>query len=311
MGLVLGVEKVVSRDGPGTRTVILFKGCRLRCQWCYSPEGQRKQREVVFHAERCDGCGICLDKCSCRAVVLDASGPRLDRKRCHSCGLCVDCCPTGALKMVGQWLTVEQLVQRVEADRPEYGSDGGMTLSGGDVTLQPAFAADLLRACRERGVHTTLETPGYAPWDVLRPLVELSDLVLFDVKHSDPALHRRYLGVDNTLILDNLAKTVALGASVQARAPLIPGYTDDDANVGRTADLVATLGVRRIAFVPFRPDSRQHYAPLERVYWHDHARPQTPERLEEIRQLATRHGLEVEIVDWGASAQPERELVMA
>lgn len=298
MGLVLDVERVAGRDGPGLRTVILFKGCRLRCQWCYSPEGQRKQRELLFHAEGCDACGACLAKCSTGAILLDAAGPRLDRKRCHNCGLCVEACQKGALEMAGRWLTVDQLLARVEADRASGPNFAGVTLSGGDVTLQPAFALDLLRACRERGIHTVVETPGYAPWEVLRPIVELSDLVLYDVKHSDPAVHRRYLGVDNALILQNLAATVALGVPVQARVPLIPGYTDDDANLAATVALVAKLGISSIAFLPFRTIAREKYGPLDRVYWLSRANQQTPARLEEIRRLATARGLEAEIVSW-------------
>ncbi len=297
MGLVFGVERVVDQDGPGLRTVFLFKGCKLRCWWCHSPEGQRKQKEVFFYADRCDACGDCLAECSSDALIVEGDTKRLDRKRCRACGLCLDDCKTGALQVSGEWLTVPRVMEIVERDRPDYErTGGGVTLSGGDVTLQPAFAREILQACRERGIHTVVETNGYAPWPILKSIVELSDLVLYDVKHADSATHARYTGVGNELILQNLAETVALGANVQVRMPLIPGHTDSDENLSATVDLVAGLGLRRIAFLPYVVGAREKYALLDRVYWLGHLQRQSSERLEEVRQIALARGLEPEIV---------------
>ena len=298
MGLVFGVEKIAESDGPGTRTVFLLKGCRLRCWWCHSPEGQRKQREILFFASRCGDCAAqCLEKCSNGAIVLDGDRPSLDRKRCRSCGLCIDACEHGALEMSGWWMKIDEAIEIVERDRAEIGAAyGGVTVSGGDVTLQPEFAKQILEACRERGIHTAIETNGAAPWSVLEPIADLADLILYDLKHMDSQEHERFTGVPNTEIQANLRALVAKGAKVEVWMPLIPEFNDTDANVRATVDFVASLGLRRIGFHPFESFGREKYDALGRSYWLGHLGRQADPRIEEIRSLATSRGLDGWIV---------------
>ena len=308
MGLVFGVDRVADSDGPGLRTVFLLKGCRLRCWWCHSPEGQRKQREILFHPSLCDSCATCLPECTSGAVRLEGGIPFLDRSKCRACGLCIESCDTGAVEMSGWWMQPGEAVERIERDRAELGDAyAGVTLSGGDVTLQPEFAKRILRACRERGIHTAIETNGAAPWDVLQPMAELCDLILYDVKHMDSAEHERMTGVPNEQILDNLRALAANGAPVEAWMPLIPERNDTDENLKATIAFVRSLGLRRIGFHPFEVFGREKYDALGRPYWLGHLETQSEQRLSEILALATAGGLEGWIVRTVEASSPVAE----
>jgi pyruvate formate lyase activating enzyme len=297
MGLVFGVERVAESDGPGLRTVFFLKGCRLRCWWCHSPEGQKKQREILFHPSLCDTCAKCLPECSNGAIRVDGGVPFLDRKLCRACGLCIDSCETGAVEMSGWWMQPEEAVERIETDRAELGDAyAGVTLTGGDITLQPEFSKRILRACRERGIHAAIETNGAAPWDVLEPIVALSDLILYDVKHMDSAEHERMTGVPNALILDNLKALVARGSPVEVWMPLVPDRNDTDENLRATFEFVHSLGLRRIGLHTFEVFGREKYEALGRPYWLGHLMPQSDQRLAEILALAGAMGIEGWIV---------------
>ncbi len=216
-GLLLDIDKFASHDGPGIRTTVFLKGCPLACIWCHSPESRLNQAELIYQAERCTGCGLCLEVCPQGALSIGGNGGGdgnangeaviLDRARCDACGLCVEVCYPGALKMAGSVISVGELVAQVQKDLPFFrSSGGGVTLSGGEPARQPAFAYHFLLACREAGIHTALETTGYATWQVMASLASVTDLFLYDIKFVDPDSHRRFTGVPNRVILDNLQR---------------------------------------------------------------------------------------------------------
>jgi pyruvate formate lyase activating enzyme len=187
----------------------------------------------------------------------------------------VNFCPTGALHWTGEWRTAGEVMTEVRRDRPFYGEDGGLTLTGGEPTVQPAMCEALLRLARHEGIATAMETCGHTQWPVYQRLLPWLDLLLFDVKHIDPDVHRRHTGQDNRLILDNLQRLAAAGANVRVRIPLIPGFNADPVAVAAIADFVQRLpgSVAGVDLLPYHTLGKAKYAALGRAYpWEGHAR---------------------------------------
>ena len=224
MGTVFQIQRFSLFDGPGVRTVVFLKGCPLRCKWCHNPEGLSHKPQILFQASRCIGCMDCVSACvhCCHA---DADGlHRFDRTGCIGCGKCARQCCTGALSLAGMEMTAQEVLAQVLRDREVYlQSGGGMTLSGGEPFAQPEFTMQLLQEAKQAGLHTAIETSGYAPADVIQAAAAYTDLFLYDYKATGEALHKALCGVSNRRILENLQLLDALGAQVILRCPIIPG----------------------------------------------------------------------------------------
>jgi len=299
-GLVFDIRGFSLHDGPGLRTTVFLKGCPLRCRWCCNPESQRAQPEAVWIAERCIGCNRCLEVCAARAIAPAADGGRrIDPGRCDACGLCVEACPGEALQIFGRRMTVEAVLAQVARDAlyAEH-SGGGLTLSGGEPLAQPEFALELLRRYRreEKGAHTAVETSGEADWEVLEALLPEVDLFLYDLKHPDPAAHRRLTGRGNERILENARRLAAAGAELVIRMPLIEGENDDPRALGAAADFVASLrAVRRIDLLPYHRLGEPKYRRLGRRYRLEGKPAASPGRVEAARAFLAGCGFEVRI----------------
>ena len=270
-GLVFDIQRYSIHDGPGIRTLVFLKGCPLRCEWCCNPESQRNTPEIEFRSSLCQQCGQCLLVCPRGAVNPDLSvadtAAKIDRELCDACGRCVAGCPTGALRLVGRWYTVAEMLAEVLRDAAFYRrSGGGVTLSGGEPLAQAAFAAELLRACYEHNVGTAVETSGLVGWPAFERVLPWTDLVLFDLKHTDDATHRQLTGVSNRLILDNLRRLRAVGVEVILRLPLIPPLNTSAENLAATADLAAELGIRQVHLMPFHQLGKDKYRRLGQEY---------------------------------------------
>jgi len=245
-GVVFNIQHYSIHDGPGIRTTVFLKGCPLRCPWCQNPESRASAPELFFSPERCTTPARCALACAFGAIrVLDGKAT-LDRRICRDlirCGSpCVHACSDGAFELVGKTMTAREVFCEAAEDEMFYSeSGGGVTLSGGEPLTQPLFAVSILKQCREAGLHTALDTTGYAEWRVLCTVLPFVNLVLLDLKHMDSAEHLRRTGVPNELILEN-AKRIHREFSIPmcARMPIIPGWNDSAANIEATAHFIAS-----------------------------------------------------------------------
>lgn len=254
-GLVLQIQRMSTEDGPGLRSTAFLKGCPLACSWCHNPESIRSRPEVQWVGLRCiagsaaDGCGACLAACGRGALSRGADGAmRIDRERCAGCGACAEACPGGAMELLGTAFPADRLATELLKDRAYYAHSGrgGVTLSGGEASVQGAFSLEVLRLLKEAGVHTALDTCGLAAWERLSCLYPFTDLVLYDLKEIDPDRHREFTGQGNGTILENFRRTVSWMAghgtpsALWIRTPVIPGATDTEENLAGLGRFVAS-----------------------------------------------------------------------
>ena len=293
-GLIFLIQGYSIQDGPGIRTTVFMKGCPLRCLWCQNPESWNAYSELMTHDAQCIGCGKCVEACSVEAVTLSREeGRKIDRDRCNLCFECVEACPANALTKVGEYMTVEQVMKEVEKDEIfYYRSGGGVTVSGGEPLLQGPFVKRMLKACKERGLHTALDTCGYSPWPLMEEVLEYVDLVLFDIKHMDPKAHEEATGVSNALPLENLYK-IPNQKTVWLRIPLIPGYNDSEENLEKIGKLGREIGAERISILPFNKFGDGKYENLGRPIPVPHLKTPSSERLHEIQRGIESFGLNV------------------
>lgn len=270
--LIFNIQKYNVHDGPGIRTLVFFKGCPLRCLWCSNPESQARGHQVLFKRDRCVHCGECVKVCPAGVHVMENAVHRVRRDiPCAGCRKCESACLRGALGIVGEQRTIEDILEVIEEDRPFYQqSGGGVTLGGGEALMQPDAALSLLMACRRRGLSTAVETCGYTTPEVMRRVAPEVDLFLYDIKHMDSKTHFRLTGVPNETILDNLTWLLENGRNVRIRVPLLKGVNDTAENLERMFDFLSPWKEHRnfqgVDFLPYHRLGVNKYAQLDREY---------------------------------------------
>ena len=254
---IFSVLRASVHDGPGVRTVIYFKGCGLRCQWCHNPEGLEGAPQILFYPDRCIGCGRCARVCP----FGEMGAYRTDR--CLRCGKCADACPAEALVACGKRYDTEDLMDIILKDRPYYRrSGGGVTFSGGECLMQIKAVEALAGRCRAEGVSTLCETALFVPRESVGALAGLIDRFYVDLKHMNPLAHRRWTGADNALILDNIRYLTERHTGVTIRIPLIPGVNDGEDNLRGSARFIASCGVKAVELLRYNALAPGKYAPL-------------------------------------------------
>ncbi len=287
-GLIFNIQRFSIHDGPGIRTVIFFKGCPLRCLWCHNPEGQVQKKELVLWKERCMGCNTCLKVCPNSAVY--------NPSECSLCGKCVEECPAEAREIAGKDMTLEEVIEEILKDRVFYEqSKGGVTLSGGEPLLQQDFIIPLLKKLKKIGIHTAIETCGYAPKEILFKASEYTDLFLFDIKLMDEESHKKYTGVSNKLILQNLRMLSSTQKNIILRIPVIPGVNNNSENFDKTAELVLSLGLKEVHLLPFHQGGSEKYKRLGRAYKFEETNALKKEDLKNFATILKEKGVSVKI----------------
>ncbi|MBT8047574.1 MAG: glycyl-radical enzyme activating protein [Xanthomonadales bacterium] len=295
-GTVFNIQRFSVHDGPGIRTVVFIKGCSLRCIWCSNPESMSRREQVGVFPDRCigvDKCDACLKAAPDPSVltVEDGRVTGLKNKNSRDGLACAAVCPTNALKAWGWRTTVAEVMQEVTADREFYEeSGGGLTLSGGEALIQSEFAIELLKAARAEGINTCIETALNYPTETLDAALPFIDLAFCDLKHMDPAAHKRFTGVSNKRILRNLRKVVESGIPVVIRIPVVPKHNGTEENLRATARFLADElegRVNQVQLLPFYKMGVEKYASLGKAYPMNHFNAPPREEWEaDIRDFA-------------------------
>jgi pyruvate formate lyase activating enzyme len=311
-GRVYDIQGFSVQDGPGIRTTVFLKGCPLRCPWCHSPESQQFYPQLSWIAMRCIGtakCGKCLAACAKSAITLgkvtqhtitqeDIQLIRVNRSLCDNCGDCATACHPHALYLCGEDYTVEDLVERVSKDLPFYQhSGGGVTISGGEPLSQAEFTLQFLQALKQRGIHTALDTTGFAPSNSVEAVLPYTDLFLFDLKHMDSAQHKTVVGVPNEMIHENARRIAQAGGKLQIRIPVIPRFNDTEENIRSTGEFCNSLGdaVTMIQLLPYHNLGVMKYQRIDENKVVLEAALPTDEKIQSLKAILDRMGLNVTI----------------
>ncbi len=241
-GLIFDIERYSTADGPGIRTVVFFKGCNLHCYWCHNPESLKVFPEVDRYEQECIHCGRCVQVCPEKCHVFTETGRVFHSEKCIHCMACTEACPVAALRPIGKWLSVEDCMAQIREDVVFYGkSGGGVTLSGGEVLMQKAFAQALLQRCHAEGIHTAIESNLCVDTAVLEQLIPQLDLVMADIKSMDAPAHIRGTGCSNEKTLSNIRWLDSRNVPLIIRTPVIPGFNDSEDNIAQTAEFLKSL----------------------------------------------------------------------
>ncbi len=309
-GKIFDIKRFAIHDGPGIRTTVFTKGCPLDCLWCHNPEGKSERIRLWYIQNRCIGCNQCIKTCPENALTIDKTDIpindkdkkkniiknnyskahiSIDRKKCNLCGQCVEICPAKALTFDGQIMSTKEIVKEVKRDSIFYkNSGGGVTISGGDpFNKQYLFNIDILKKCKEEGIHTAIETCLYGDEKILDLFIPWVDLFIVDLKIFDTDLHKKYTGVYNYKIKKNFKLLAGKDTKILLRIPLIPGYTACKTNIKKIASFVNEIKRNiPVELINFNPLSRNKYLAGDMCYRLDlNMQPYNDNQLKEFRKI--------------------------
>ena len=303
LGTVLNVQRFTLHDGPGIRTEFFLKGCPLRCDWCGNPESFNRHIEVGVYHNKCiseQSCEACVDVCPDAAMLIfsDSKLQQIDRDNCSNCLACVDDCPSEAIKQWGESMSVDECMNVILKDKGFYQrSGGGVTVSGGEPLMQSDFVLALFKACQQQKIDTCLESSFYANWNRIAQLLPYTDLFIADIKLMDNELHKKYTGVDNHKILQNLKRLSESGKNIILRIPVIPTINDNIENIKATADFILNEmkgRVQTLQLLSFMRLGEEKYASLGLPYKMDNLdfeRADFQVRVNDIAQYFNERGI--------------------
>ena len=270
MSLITNVQKFSIHDGDGIRTSVFFKGCPLKCEWCHNPETQRFEKEMQCDKEKCVGCGTCAKVCPNGAISMENGKPEMKKDACTFCGKCVNFCPIGIREIIGREYSVKELIKELMKDQMFYEeSGGGVTLSGGEVmAMDIDYILAIAKELKRQDVTLTIDTGGYVPYEKFQAILPYVHTFLYDVKVMDPKLHKKYIGVDNQLILDNLIRLAADGARIYIRIPTIKEVNGNEKNMKETIAFLKEHDIHpaQINLLPYHDTGSGKYSKLDMEY---------------------------------------------
>ena len=268
---ITNIQKFSIHDGDGIRTTVFFKGCPLKCEWCHNPETQRFEKEMEVDGEKCTGCGTCASVCPNGAVrMTEDHRPAWDPKACTFCGKCENFCPAGVREIVGREYTVKELTKELMKDQMFYEeSGGGVTFSGGEVmAMDMDFILAMAKELKRQDVTLTIDTCGYVPYERFEKILPYVNTFLYDVKVMDPELHKKYMGTDNKLILENLIRLSQDGARIYIRIPTIKEVNGNEENMKETIAFLKQHDIHPagVNLLPYHDTGSGKYAKLDMEY---------------------------------------------
>ena len=290
MNTVFNIQKFCINDGPGIRTTVFLKGCPLDCTWCHNPESKSQKPEIMYNARLCIECGLCEKACDKGCHSFSEGVHIFNREACISCGACSDACRSKALECAGYKADADEIIKDVMRDKEFYDtSGGGITLSGGEPMLQFSFAKEILTKAKEKGLHTCIETCGYAPREHFEKIAPYVDIFLYDYKLTDENEHIKYTGVSNKKIIENLYYLDSLGKSIILRCPIIPNINDNAVHFRGIADIANALrGVTEINIEPYHPLGKSKAEQLGKTYTVDISEFPSEEKIAEcIKEISS------------------------
>lgn len=293
--LITDIQRFSLNDGPGIRTTVFFKGCNMRCAWCHNPETLSMSQDLMFYPSKCIGCGKCFDTCPVHAHKIENGVHIIDREICAKCGKCADICYAEALMMSGKEMTVEQIMSEIRQDKAYYdGSNGGVTLSGGEVLCHTEFATEIARACRKEGFSVAIETNLSMPYDHISSLLNEVDIIMADLKLFDDGMHKKYTGLSNKNTIENIIKISDIPMII--RTPLIDGVTATKENLRSIAKLLE--GKENLIYyqlLNFNPLGASKYQSLDKANDFSLLRPYTNEQMKEFGEMLSDINIKVKV----------------
>lgn len=264
--LIFNIQRFSLHDGDGIRTTIFFKGCPLSCKWCHNPESWLSEPQIVFIQKKCRDCSNCAQSD----------------------------CVYGAHEIAGKPYSPAQLVAIAERDAEFYrNSGGGVTLSGGEVMIQPTdFLIELLHGLKQKGINTAVDTCGHAPFEAFENVLPYVDTFLYDIKFADNARHLQFTDQGNELILSNLQKLSDKGVKLEIRIPIIEGVNSDDAEMDKIISLLKNIKAEKIRLLPYHSIGRDKYTHLGMAAPDEFHAP-SAQRINELAGKFSAHGLPV------------------
>lgn len=292
-GIVFNIQKFSLHDGPGIRTTVFLKGCPLRCKWCSNPESQSFDMEITWEASKCIHCLRCVNQCPTNAIRHENEQIIIDSASCDNLQICINNCPSKALRLEGEYQSVTEIVDICLQDLDFYKeSGGGVTISGGEGMGQPAFLKKLVRMLHDKDIHVAIETTGFIAPKVFQSLAPLFDLLLFDVKHYEPAKHKEGTGVSNDIIIENLKWAIDHKIHILPRIPVIPTFNAEIEDALGLAQLFKKMGITSVQLLPFHQFGEKKYAQLHKKYEFSDVKALYPEDLEEYKNVFLKYNID-------------------
>lgn len=290
-GILFDIQRFAVHDGPGIRTTVFFKGCNNRCAWCHNPESLIVRPQIEFYPARCIGCGKCFSACPNGAHQLRNGVHVIDREACNGCGACAQTCYATALMKKGYDATVDEVMAQILADKPYYEqSGGGVTLSGGEPMLQPEFTKEILRRCKEEGLHTAVQTAGNVPFSHLSALAPYLDMIMYDIKGFAPSIYQWHIHGDRERIFENLRKLdETFDGTLAVRTPVVGSVNDTEEEIENIARMLGEMkNIRYYQLMPYHALGKAKYDALDETFEESYYTP-APERMTHLENLAAQY----------------------